>query len=427
MKLLFVFLVVSFLTNLFQSCSAQPVFKPSEEVREEVDANLEEGSSKHNAQEPSEELNYDFPDPRDYFVMPPLPFEYYGQFFDPDSLDFESENTSYYTGDTVTGGAVKGIYLSANIAGIESALEPLITLCTTSAANAMVIDLKTDEGYITFKGIPLADEMGISKNTIPDIHKLLARLKENGIYTIARIVTFKDNMALNYFPEYYIKNSDGIWQDPKKVAWMNPYHRGSWDYVLTYAVAAAELGFDEIQFDYIRFDTAGSLQSADFGDTGSLSRTEIINEFAAYAMKTLKPLGVNVSADVYGTIIGSEVDASIVGQDYVALSKILDIICPMIYPSHYAKNTFGIPEPDLKPYEIISKALLLSNEKLSNIEGHVAVVRPWLQDFSATWVKPHLKYGPGERELQIKACYDAGIQEWLLWDAAVQYDAGGIY
>lgn len=326
---------------------------------------------------------------------------------------------------------VKGIYVSSSRAGISKYLDELINLCNTTEVNAMVIDVKTDDGSITFKNeIPIADEMGITKNHISDVRGLINKLNENNIYSIARIVAFKDNGALEKRPDLYIKNQDGtVWRDGSKMksGWLNPYNRDSWEYILQIAKGAAEIGFKEIQFDYFRFDTNGRLKDADFGDTEGKTKTQIINEFAQYAMKELKPYGVVVSADVYGTIINSDTDAEIVGQDYTELSKILDVICPMVYPSHYASGSMDIANPDTQPYDIIYRALSLSNKRLENIkEGdHKAEVRPWLQDFTASWVKPHITYGATERRAQMQATYDVGLSEWILWDAGVNYDAEG--
>lgn len=326
---------------------------------------------------------------------------------------------------------VKGIYVSSSRAGIKKYLDELINLCNTTEVNAMVIDVKTDDGFITFENeIPVADEMGVTKNHISNIRGLINTLNENNIYSIARVVAFKDNGALEKRPDLYIKNKDGtIWRDGSKLksGWLNPYNKESWKYIIDIAKGAAEIGFKEIQFDYFRFDTNGRLKDADFGDTEGKSRIQIITEFAEYAMKELKPYGVVVSADVYGTIINSDIDAEIVGQDYTELSKVLDVICPMVYPSHYANGSMDIANPDVQPYDTIYRALSLSNKRLESIpEGdHKAEVRPWLQDFTATWVKPHITYGAKERLAQIQATYDVGLSEWILWDASVNYDPEG--
>ncbi len=326
---------------------------------------------------------------------------------------------------------IRGVYVSAPRAGGQSYLSDLVDLINNTILNSMVIDVKTDDGFVTYEGIPAADEMGLSLNYISDMPALMDTLYENHIYPIARIVCFKDNGAWEQHPEWYIHNQDGsIWRDSSSLesAWLNPYNKDAWDYVLSVAKSAAEAGFKEIQFDYIRFDTSSRLEDADFGDTGGKSRTEIIAEFVQYAHDQLAPMGVAVAADVYGTVISSDLDASIVGQDYAEMSQYLDYICPMVYPSHYAENSMGIDYPDIHPYETIYNAMELSNERLAEIpEGeHCAVVRPWLQDFTATWIEPHLKYGEAERTAQIKGAHDAGLDGFLLWDPSVDYSPEGL-
>lgn len=325
----------------------------------------------------------------------------------------------------------RGIYMTSNSAGIPDRLDNLAAICAESGMNAVVIDIRTENEITMTNWIDFADEWGVSKNFMPDIEAVMTVLDENGIYPIARMVTFLDGYTAEFRPELYIHNKDGsLWAGPvhngKRYPWLNPYNRETWDYVLTYAKAAAELGFKEIQFDYVRFAATSSLEDADFGETGGLSRTEVIAAFLQYAKDELRPYKVKISADVYGTIINSDLDAGIVGQDYATLARILDAICPMVYPSHFASGTFGIAHPDTEPYDMIYQSMLKSTERLSSIpEEERAVVRPWLQDFTASWVKPYLSYGAKERAAQIQAVYDAGLTEWLLWDPGNRYEADG--
>jgi len=323
---------------------------------------------------------------------------------------------------------IRGIYVTGHRAGGANYLSKLLDFCHASDVNAMVIDTKTEEGTLTFKGIQMADDLGISKNYIPDIHASIQTLKDNGIYPIARFVAFKDGNTYNFNPALYIHNKDGsIWLDSNKAPWLNPYNPDTRAYVLDLAKGVAEAGFREIQFDYVRFAASSRLDDADFGDTGGLSREQIIEAFAQQAVDELKPYGVKVSADVYGTIINSDVDAAIVGQDYVGLAKILDVICPMVYPSHYANGSMGLDIPDLVPYDTIYRAMELSNKRLEAIPegGHCAEVRPWLQDFTASWLKKYLRYSSDQRAAQIQGAYDAGLTQWLLWDPSNDYQPGG--
>jgi hypothetical protein len=159
------------------------------------------------------------------------------------------------------------------------------------------------------------------------------------------------------------------------------------------------------------------------------TKIETVTEFVKFACEQLRPLGIFVSADVYGAIISSAIDAKIVGQSYVEMSKYLDYICPMIYPSHYGDGYYGIDYPDTQPYELIYGALESSNTALDQIEEgeHCAIVRPWLQDFTASWLKHYIKYGSKEVREQIEAVYDLNYSQWLLWNGAMNYTKGALY
>jgi len=332
----------------------------------------------------------------------------------------------------------KGIYITSNIAGLGGAFKERLAMIERTELNTVVIDVKADEGYITFRGkIPLADELGIAVNNIPDFDGLMKTLAEREIYTIARLVVFKDDTIVNIRPDFAIGVTDGSnggiyrQRDGNNIygtAWLNPYNRDVWEYTVELALQIAALGFDEIQFDYVRFPTDRTMQVADFGDTGGLSRIEILTEFSKYAYARISPTGVKLSADIFGTVINSALDASLIGQDLVELAKIYDVVCPMVYPSHYVNGAMGIEHPDLSPYDVIYRSMAITLAQLKTIPAgeHVAIVRPWLQDFTATWVNPHQVYGGTQLREQIEACYDAGLTEWLLWNARNEYSEEGL-
>ncbi len=325
---------------------------------------------------------------------------------------------------------VKGIYVSAKTAG-SNYINTLTEVAATTELNAMVIDVKDDTGRITFDmNSPTVQKIGSDSNDIKDMPELIRTLKKKNIYLIARIVAFKDPYLAEYNHKLAIKNKDGsLYRDNNGECWVNPYEHEVWDYLLEVASQAASLGFDEIQFDYIRFSTGGDMSKVDFGKASKTkSKEDIITEFTKYAYESLKPLGVYVSADVYGAIISSDVDGGIVGQNYVEMAKYLDYICPMIYPSHFGNGNYGIKNPDLEPYEIIRKVLTASASRLGDIpEGqHRAIVRPWLQDFTATWLKPHIKYGKDEIRQQIEGVYSVNYNEWLLWNSVSKYSVEGL-
>ena len=327
---------------------------------------------------------------------------------------------------------VKGIYVSAYVAGNETMMDNIIKEIDATELNAVVIDFKNDDGRITAPiDSELFNEIGACKAYIPDMKALTDKLKEHDIYAIPRIVAFKDPYLAEKKPEWSLKKADGsIYRDKKGLAWVNPYRQEVWDYLVEAGTQAAEAGFDEIQFDYIRFATDSTMRQVVFDEeeTKGRSKTDIIAEFTQYAYDSLTPLGVFVSADVFGAIIGSEEDAGAVGQIYGEMAQSLDYICPMIYPSHYGDGNFGLDHPDLHPYETILGALQKSEEELSAYpeEERQAVVRPWLQDFTATYLKHHIKYGNDEIREQIQAVYDAGYEEWILWNASNNYHYGGL-
>jgi len=327
---------------------------------------------------------------------------------------------------------VRGIYVSAHVAGTPAFMEPIISQIDKTELNAVVIDFKTDEGYIASQvDSPAFQEIHACRDYIPDMTSLMETLKAHDIYTIARVVAFKDPYLAEQKPEWSLKRRDGsIYRDKKGLAWVNPYKTEVWDYLIEAGAQAAAAGFDEVQFDYIRFATDSTMREVVFdeADTRGRSKTDVVTEFTEYAYKKLAPLGIFVSADVFGAIIGSEADASAVGQIYGEMSRHMDYICPMIYPSHYGDGNFGLDHPDLHPYETILGALTKSAEELNAYEsGEIrAAVRPWLQDFTASYLKHYQKYGDEELREQIQAVYDAGYEEWILWNAANHYHYGGL-
>ena len=329
---------------------------------------------------------------------------------------------------------VKGIYLSAPAAGSGEVMDGILAQLAGTEINAVVIDLKDDNGRVTCAmDSPLVTETEASKAYVSDMPGLIKRLKEDyGLYVIARVVAFRDPWLAEKKPEWCLKLPDGsVFRDRSGLAWINPYKQEVWDYLVEIGTQAAAMGFDEVQFDYIRFCTEKGVGDVVFdeADTRGRSKTDVITEFTAYAYDRLSPQGVFVAADVFGAIIGSEIDAQSVGQVYGEMASHLDYICPMIYPSHYGDGNFGIEHPDMEPYRTILAALQGSAKELSAYgqDGRrLATVRPWLQDFTASYLKHYIKYGPEEIRAQIQATYDAGYDEWLLWSAACRYTWGGI-
>ena len=334
---------------------------------------------------------------------------------------------------------VKGIYVTGPKAG-SGGMEDLIRLVDETELNAMVIDVKNDEGNLTFRltneeipqDIPVLDrisEMQAGIRYIRDIQTMMQELKDHNIYTIARIVCFKDPILAAAQPELALAKPDGKpVTDANGLAWVNPYRQEVWEYLTELAEMAADLGFDEIQYDYVRFPVGSDADAADYGvDMEAYPKRQAIQDFLSYAGDRLHEKGCVVTADVFGTIIGSETDVQTVGQDYTALGQTVDAISPMVYPSHYANGVFGLKVPDAHPYETVSAAMQGSAEELQEIpEAERAVVRPWLQAFTATWVPGHISYNGTQIREQIQAVYDAGYEEWILWNATNRYSPDGL-
>ena len=363
---------------------------------------------------------------------------------------------------------VKGIYVTGAMAGTSN-MDNLIALVDRTELNTMVIDVKNDEGRVVYDmDSALVREIGAVKEYVSDMPGLIRKCKEHGIYLIARIVAFKDPFLAENRQDLALTDKNGnIFRDKSGLAWVNPYKREVWDYLLEIARQAASVGFDEIQFDYIRFSTDAGMSKVDFGeDALEQDKEDVITEFTIYAAQELHDMGVPLSADVYGVIIDSKLDASIVGQNYYEMAKHLDYISPMVYPSHYGPGNLGLAVPDAQPYETIFRSMKTSRKVLAgmgreaedmqvsgnDVSGNSisensasgnsmdaadpkdlvpnqeirADVRPWLQDFTATWVKGHIRYGPEEMRAQIQAVYDAGYEEWILWNASNRYTEGGL-
>lgn len=339
---------------------------------------------------------------------------------EPDSI----ETMASITEDT----KVKGIYVTGPVAGSKKKMDQLIHIVDTTLLNAMVIDIKNDGGEVTYNmEYDKAVAIGATKKYVSDMEGLVKELKEKDIYLIARIVVFKDPILAEKMPEHSIHSKDGsLFRDSQGLAWVNPYDREVWKYVLNIAVRAANMGFDEIQFDYIRFPTEKGLENVDYGpESRVMTKQQVITQFTRCASDLLRGRNVKVSADVFGGVIASQVDSERIGQDYVEMAKCLDCISPMIYPSQFAKGCYGVKNPDNAPYDIVYKSLLDSQAKL---EGHTdTTVRPWLQDFTASWLSDHISYDEKEIRAQIDAVYASGYDQWILWNASNNYTIGGIH
>jgi hypothetical protein len=325
---------------------------------------------------------------------------------------------------------IKGIYVTAHSAG-GARMASLLKLLDDTDLNSMVIDIKDDNGYITYPTTtPELQEVGASKKYIRDINQMMMTLKQHKIYPIARIVVFKDTVLARKQPELSFLHQDGtIWKNGRGESFVNPYRKEVWDYNIAVAKEAARLGFKEIQFDYVRFPEGFENKAASltFSKTEQ-SRVDAVAGFVKYAREQLEPLGVRVSVDIFG-YAASVPAAEGIGQDFVKISNDVHVISPMIYPSHYSTGWFKQKDPDRSPYETIKGAMLDTHKKLDPIVELKPIIRPWIQDFTASWLGSghFIKYGKAEVEAQIKALQDTGVKEYLLWNAGNKYSPGVAY
>lgn len=309
--------------------------------------------------------------------------------------------------DTAPPPQVKGVHVSIWVAANLDLFRRMVDLVKRTELNGLQIDVKDETGMVAYPSqVPLAEEVGshLKKGGV-DIERVMDKCWYNEIYPIARIVCFKDPIVASKRKDLAVHSSNGgLWG---KGQWLDPYNREVWDYILGLAREAARKGFKEIQLDYVRFPTDGDVTTCVFPAYDGRSKEETIVDFIRYMREGLKPLGVALSADVFG-LTGSYQGAMGIGQDITAMARYLDYLSPMVYPSHYNPGEYGIRDPESNPHDTVYMSLVDFQKKL---EGTGCRLRPWLQDFSL-----RVTYGAAEVQAQMRACYELGIEEWLLWD-----------
>lgn len=316
---------------------------------------------------------------------------------------------------------VKGLYLTHF--GVSSKLlrERAMKLIRETELNSVVIDVKGDRGLLSYKyDIPLARRIGAHKlPTIKNIGSFIADLHRQNIYVIGRIVVFKDDLLANAEPRLAIinKNSGRPWIDNEHLAWVDPFQKEVWDYNLAIAVEAAKAGFDEVQFDYVRFPTDGRISAARYSQPNtSENRVKAINTFLETTQKALQPYNVYFSADVFGYTPWNYNDTDI-GQKIDEISQRVDYISLMVYPSGYHLGIPGYLKPVAHPREVVYYTLEKAKKRLG---GQAKKLRPWLQNFR-DYAFDRRSYTGTEISLQIRACQEAGTSGYLLWDPANKY------
>jgi hypothetical protein len=321
---------------------------------------------------------------------------------------------------------VKAAYLTYFGVGDKSIRGRVDGLLGRTELNAVVIDVKGDRGWIPYRTeVPLALAAGTQGPVIlRDIDGLLADYKARGIYTIARIVVMKDNVLANHRRDLAVidTRTGKPWIDRENLAWVDPFREDVWDYNIAIAREAVAKGFDEIQFDYVRFPTDGKLGAARYArPTSTEARLGAIAGFLGRARRQLGPLGAFVAADVFGYTAFNENDTDI-GQRIEELAPHLDYICPMVYPSGYHVGIPGYRNPVAHPYEVVHESVRLIRKRSA---GHPVMVRPWLQDFK-DYAFDRRIFGITEVRAQIKGADDAGAVGWMLWNPRNDYTGAAL-
>jgi len=316
----------------------------------------------------------------------------------------------------------KALYLSSFGATHNGIMGNAKELIRTTEVNALVIDIKMDRGQIAFAtSNPIANRIGAQKLILfKDIKSFVRELHKEGIYAIARIVTFKDTPLISANPQWGVRRSDGsLFQDKEGLYWIDASRRDSWNYVISIASEAASAGFDEIQFDYIRFpDAKGVVFSV---PNTEAERVKAIAGFLERARTELIPYNVFISADIFGYTSWNDQDTDI-GQRVDALSPYVDYLSPMLYPSGFHMGIPGYRNPVAANYQIVKQSLDKALEKSGTSP---LAFRPWLQAFR-DYAFDRRIYGEHEIREQIRASEDFGSCGWILWNPRNVYSSQGL-
>ncbi len=340
---------------------------------------------------------------------------------------------------------LKGIYMSSWAAGSKKFRDHLFDLVDTTEVNTVVIDVKDYTGHISFiVEDPELVKIGAAEKRIPDIREFIGRLHDKGVYVVARISVFQDSYLITVHPEWAVKTKSGsVWQDYKGVKWLDAGAKPVWEYTARIGREAYAVGFDELNFDYIRFPSDGNLDDISYTWAEGRQRAEIVKDFYSYMHDQFSHSSIPTSADLFGLTTSAEGDLGI-GQILEYALDSFDYVAPMVYPSHFGAGFDGYAKPAQHPYEIIHSSMsdairkaqatttlstLLAQEPIASTSPQLYTkktydihkLRPWLQAFDLGAV-----YTPEMVRKQIQATYDVGLTSWMLWNAASVYDKGAL-
>lgn len=317
--------------------------------------------------------------------------------------------------------SVKSIYISSWVAGHKTLRERLISMVDETSLNSVIIDIKDSTGVVSF---PLDENTYLkSFNTdskrITDIKELINVLHEKDIYVIGRLTAFQDPLLSKRKPELSFSRVDNgeTWTDRKQLAFINPKQSEAWEYLAELAKYSYSIGFDEINFDYIRYPSDGNLSNINYELPQDKTRSMVMKSFYEFLDSELRTKNnIPISADLFGLTTNSENDLGI-GQIFEEALPYFDAIAPMVYPSHYSSGYFGFENPNENPYGVLRESMIGAIEKATLINEDIQKIRPWIQDFSLEGVN----YGVKEVSDQIRAAQDLGLKSYMVWDPKNKY------
>jgi hypothetical protein len=308
---------------------------------------------------------------------------------------------------------VRGIYMPLGILVSRERVQGLVDLVRRTKLNTIVVDVKNDRGWLAYPSeVAAAVRSGAYRSEVMDVGEFLSLCHENNIYVIARLVVFKDSTLVSAYPQWAVRTKSGeLWRDSEGSSWGDPFREEVQSYNIAVAREVAALGFDELQFDYLRFPSDGAVQETRYQrESTRQSRCDAVEDFCARLERELEPYPVLLSADVFGlTVWVSPEEDMGIGQRIIDIAPYMDYISPMLYPATFAPGSLGYDEPVLHPYEVVYRSCIELAKRTTT------PIRPWLQ---------HYRYTVGQMRLQREAAGDATTEGWMFWNAAGRYDEG---
>ena len=326
--------------------------------------------------------------------------------------------------------SVKAIYMTSWVAGTPKWRTELKEFIKNSEINSIVIDIKDYSGIVAFDTkSEIVDKVGSEEIRVTDLKEFIETLHQNNIYTIARITVFQDPIYAKYNSSIAVHTKSGAnWKDRKGLMYIDPSAEEFWNYIVEIAKESEKIGFDELNFDYIRFPSDGNMKDIVFPvssvvATASIDLPEtkeiLLENFFKYLQKELKSTGIPISADVFGMVM-TNYDGLNIGQVLERIYPYFDFIAPMVYPSHYPATFQGFQNPAVHPYEVVKYSMQRGVERMIAASSSPLKLRPWLQDFDLG-----ATYDASKIRAQIQATYDAGLTSWMMWDPSNKYTRDG--